>query len=118
MTEEQMISFAKRIRSQRKSKGDTSGRRKFEDEMRDIAVFSIDRNIPLDPAIDAPLPEWARRILCEKCLSKRLVIELLKHHDGLIRKHRLSVARLATPAQEDFQNNNQEQEGEEHDDDD
>lgn len=119
MTDEQMISFAHSIRNRRKAK-DCKSRRPFEEEMRDLAVFRVEKNIHLDPTVDAPLPEWARRILNEKCLSKRMVIELIKHHDILVRRHRLSVANAAAmqETQTYFNNNNNQEEGDEYDDDD
>lgn len=48
-----------------------------------------------------------------------MVIELIKHHDILVRRHRLSVANAAAiqETQKNFDNNNQE-EGDEYDDDD
>lgn len=118
MTDKEMLAFARRIRNSRKAK-DVKSRRPFEEEMRDLAVFRVEKNIHLDPTVDAPLPEWARRILNEKCLSKRMVIELIKHHDILVRRHRLSVANAAAiqETQKNFDNNNQE-EGDEYDDDD
>lgn len=57
------------------------------------------RMMPLDKENDPPLPGWARRLVTEKLLSKRVKLLLLKFHDDNIREQRMKTASCAATQQ-------------------
>lgn len=61
------------------------------------------RIMPLDREKDPPLPDWARRLVTEKYLSRRMKLLLLKFHDDNIRQHRMGVASCAASTTTDTQ---------------
>lgn len=67
------------------------------------------RMMPLDRENDPPLPGWARRLVTEKRLSKRIKLLLLKFHDDNIREQRMKTASCAATQE---QNTNKEYEDE------
>lgn len=43
-------------------------------------------SLGLDPSVDAPLPNWARKVVAYKGLSKNTKLHLLRLNDIMIRK--------------------------------
>ena len=43
-------------------------------------------SLGLDPSVDPPLPNWARKVVAYKGLSKNTKLQLLRLNDIMIRK--------------------------------
>lgn len=82
---EQFAEYIKQFKRNQHRKGFTASVEELQSEALNL--------VEVDPAVDSPLPKWAKDVLYMPAISKRTKFMLLLYHDNHIRKHRSELAR-------------------------